>query len=159
MSLTDARIVVAAVCRQIQALGRAEGLPRPVVVAIDEAHLLVPVDDDTACKPVVRELIRVGRHYEVALVVASQFPRDLDRTIGQANTYLVFALDRAQLDALAGVFSDATAEMVARLPKLPVGVCLLSGGYETVRHALFVKVRERRIAAGGAPTPKFLRAK
>jgi hypothetical protein len=36
------------------------------------------------------------------------------------------------------------------MPKLPQGVCVLTGAFETVRHATVVRVRERRTTHGGA---------
>lgn len=53
--------------------------------------------------------------------------------------------------ALQGVRSDATPDMLNKLPKSPVGTCILSGTYETVKHAVLVKIRvlETKESDGG----------
>ena len=36
------------------------------------------------------------------------------------------------------------------MPKLPRGVCVVTGAFETIRHAAVVRVRQRRTTHGGA---------
>src|SRR6266702_2298768 len=148
-TLTDLRMITAAVARELQALRRAKRI-LPFVFSVDEAHLVLPTEEDTACKQVLREMIRIGRHYGIAVMLVSQSPLDIDRKIiRQCNTNFIFALDREQLDALKGVFSDATDDMIDRLPKMAKGTCLLTGSLETVRHAAPIKIRERLTTHGG----------
>ncbi len=148
-TLTDLRMITAAVARELQALRRAKRI-LPFVFSVDAAHLVLPTEEDTACKQVLREMIRIGRHYGIAVMLVSQSPLDIDRKIiRQCNTNFIFALDKEQLDALKGVFSDATDQMIDRLPKMAKGTCLLSGSLETVRHATPIKIRERRTTHGG----------
>jgi hypothetical protein len=56
---------------------------------------------------------------------------------------MVFALEPDQLDAIRGVKADASEEMLRALPKMPRGTCVLSGTYESVKHAIPVRIRER----------------
>ena len=55
------------------------------------------------------------------------------------------------------VKSDATSDMIDRLPKSPVGTCILSGTYETVKHAIPLKIREMETqdADSGQAPPIF----
>ena len=97
----------------------------------------------------------MGRHHGIAMVLMTQSPVDIDkRTIRQCNTRLVFALEPDQLDAIRGVRSDASEEMLRALPKMPQGTCLLSGTYESVKHAIPVKIRKRKHSdSEGGKTP------
>jgi hypothetical protein len=48
------------------------------------------------------------------------------------------------------VFSDASDSLVQELPKLPQGVCIVTGAFETIRHAAVVETRRRLTTHGGA---------
>ena len=135
------QLILAATLRELQSLRKEKKL-LPYTFMVDEAHLFVPDDEDTACKQIIREGVRIGRHYGISFVLITQSPIDIDKkAIRQCNTRLLFAIEQDQLAALQGVKSDATPEMLNKLPKSPVGTCILSGTYETVKHAVLVRIR------------------
>ena len=149
--------VATALLRELQDLRIREFIP-PYVAVIDEAHLFVPEGEGSPCKQIIREGVRMGRHHGIAMVLMTQSPVDIDkRTIRQCNTRLVFALEQDQLEAIRGVRSDASDEMLRTLPKMPQGTCLLSGTYESVKHTIPVKIRKRETpnSEGGATPPIF----
>jgi len=151
LSLTEMRIVVGAVARELLTLRMRRKIP-PLVFSLDEAHLFLPPlrEEDTPSARVVRELIRFGRHYSICMILITQSPLDIDRkTIRQTNTRFIFAIDEEQLGALQGVFADAPEDIIRRLPKMEQGTCLLTGSLETVRHAVSIRVRERYTPHGG----------
>ena len=129
----------------------------PYVMVIDEAHLFVPQNSSSPCKQIIREGVRIGRHHGICLVLMTQSPVDIDKsTIRQCNTRLVFALEADQLEAIRGVKADATEEMLRALPKMPQGTCLMSGTYESVKHAIPVKIRKRNTPdSEGGSAPKI----
>lgn len=136
------QLILAATMRELQRLRSSNSIP-PYVLFIDEAHLFVPDGEQSACKQIIRENVRMGRHNGICLVLITQSPIDIDKkVIRQCNTRLLFSLEPDQLSALQGVRSDATTDMIDRLPKSPVGTCLVSGTYETVKHALPLAIRE-----------------
>lgn len=151
------QLVVAATLRELQYLRKQEVFP-PYLIVLDEAHLLVPERDNTACKQVIRENVRIGRHYGICMLLITQSPVDIDKkTIRQCNTRFIFALEPDQLEAIRGVKADATEDMIQRLPKMPVGTCILSGTYETIKHAVPIKIKsERKTPEGGASPDIFL---
>jgi DNA helicase HerA-like ATPase len=69
------------------------------------------------------------------------------------QTRLIFALEKDQLRAIQGVTADLDERLLAKLPKLPRGVCAVSGSSEIVRHGFLMKIRERETPVGGS-TPK-----
>jgi hypothetical protein len=146
--------VATAVLRELQNYRLLGHIP-PYVAVIDEAHLFVPEGQGSACKQIIAEGVRIGRHHGICMVLLTQSPVDIDKSvIRQCNTRLVFALEPDQLDAIKGVKADATEEMLRALPKMPRGVCLLSGTYESVKHTIPVDIRDRRTPnSEGGKTP------
>ena len=147
------QLIVGATLRELTTRRINDQIP-PYVIVLDEAHLLVPEGEDSPCKQVIRENVRIGRHYGICVVLITQSPVDIDKkTIRQCNTRFIFALEPDQLDSLRGVKADATDEMLDRLPKMPVGTCLLSGTYETIKHAIPIHIRSDRKTEVGGMTP------
>jgi DNA helicase HerA-like ATPase len=146
----ELRLITASIARDLQSLARQRRIPF-TVLSIDEFHLVAPSDDSAVTTQVLREIARVGRHYKLGLILTTQSPADVDRSIlKRMLTRFLHAIEPDQLDALKGVFSDASQDLIRTLPKLPQGVCVLTGAFETVRHATVVKVRERHTTHGGA---------
>ena len=153
---TQLQLIVAATLRELQTLRKNNSQIPPYVLVLDEAHLLVPEGEGSACKQVIREGVRIGRHFGICMILITQSPVDIDKkTIRQCNTRLIFALEPDQLDAIRGVRADATDDMLKRLPKMPVGTCLLSGTYETVKHAIPIRIRSDRKTRVGGATPNI----
>lgn len=154
--LGDLRIITAAVARDLQDLAREKKIPF-TVLSIDEFHLVAPNDDRLVSTQVLREIARIGRHYRLGLVLTTQSPADVDRSVlKRMLTRFVHTIEPDQLDALRGVFADAPTEMIHALPKLPRGTCVLTGVAETVRHATVVDVRERVTRHGGDTPDVFV---
>jgi DNA helicase HerA-like ATPase len=148
--VTDLRIIVAAVARDLQDLARERKIPF-TVFSIDEFHLVAPNEDKLVSTQVLREIARIGRHYRLGLILTTQSPADVDRSVlKRMLTRFVHTIEADQLDSLRGVFSDAPPEMIRSLPKLPRGTCVLTGVSETIRHATVLDVRKRVTSHGGA---------
>jgi hypothetical protein len=148
--LSELRLIAASIARDLQSLARQRRIPF-TVLSIDEFHLVAPADDSAVTTQVLREIARVGRHYKLGLILTTQSPSDVDRSIlKRLLTRFLHSIEPDQLDALKGVFSDASHDLIRTLPKLPQGVCVLTGAFETVRHATVVRVRERCTTHGGA---------
>jgi hypothetical protein len=149
MPQSELRLITASVARDLQNLARNRLIPF-VVLSIDEFHLVAPNNDQVVTTQVLREIARIGRHYKLGLILTTQSPSDVDRSIlKRLLTRFLHAIEPDQLDALRGVFSDASADLVRSLPKLPQGVCVVTGAFETVRHATVVQIRQRRTTHGG----------
>jgi len=135
------QLILASTLRELNELRKKKKI-NPYVIFIDEAHLFVPQDESSPCKQIIRESVRIGRHHGICMVLITQSPIDIDKkAIRQCNTRLLFAIEPDQLQSIQGVKADATQEMIDRLPKAPVGTCILTGTYETIKHAIPVKIR------------------
>ena len=151
--VSDLRLITAAVARDLQRVLRTGELPF-VVLSIDEFHLVAPQGESIVTTQVLRELARMGRHLRIGLVLTTQSPGDVDRPIlKRLMTRFLHAIEPDQLDALRGVFSDASEDLVKAMPKMPIGRCVLTGSFETVKHAAVIDVRRRKTTHGGGSPP------
>ena len=155
---TELHIIVGAIARELLMLRqrRPPEIP-PVVVGVDEAHMFLPYGEDVPSSPILREVIRFGRHYGISLILVTPSPMDIDRRVVRTtNTRFIFAIEPDQLEALRGVFADAPEDLIRRLPKFEVGTCLLTGSRETIRHAIPLRIRSKRRTTHGGETPNFV---
>ena len=121
---------------------------------MDEAHLFLPSGDSTASSQVLAELIRMGRHFGVGIIISSQSPADIDRRITKiTNTRFIFAIEPSELSSISGLLGDVPPELMKNLPKLRVGTCLLVGSRETVKHSIVIEVGQRRTVDSGVTPP------
>lgn len=168
LTVEQTRLIAAAAARTLQRHGRAMAQRSLAIDAteeekrwfatlyIDEAHTVAPAAENVVSTQVLYELARMGRHVRTGLILASQSPSDLDRSIlKRLQTRFVFALERDQLQAIGGISADLGDELLASLPKLPRGVCAVTGSSELIRHGFVMKVRERKTPVGGATPPVF----
>ena len=160
ISLRQTQLIAAAAARELQRIGREmarkaedgdqEAAKWFALYFVDEAHAVVPNDEHVVSTQVHFELARMGRHVRTGLVLSSQSPRDLNESVlKRLQTRFVFALEKDQLRSVQGVSADFDEKVVHQLPKLPRGVCAVSGSSELIRHGFLLKVRERKTPVGG----------
>lgn len=106
----------------------------PVCVFCDEAHLYLPTREDAdavqkAALGAFERIAKEGRKYGFSLVVVSQRPADVSRTIlSQCNNFLALRLtNEADQAVVRRLMPDALAGMVDVLPLLDTGEALLLG--------------------------------
>jgi uncharacterized protein len=106
----------------------------PVCFVCDEAHLYLPVHEDSdalerRALQVFERIAKEGRKYGVGLMVVSQRPADVSRTIlSQCNNFVVMRLtnDRDQ-GVVRRLMPDALAALVDVMPLLDRGEALVLG--------------------------------
>jgi hypothetical protein len=106
----------------------------PLSLVCDEAHLYMPPAErsdmmHTAALRAFEAIAKEGRKYGVALVVVSQRPADVSRTIlSQCNNFIVMRLtndhDRAMVEQL---LADTLSGITGVLPVLDVGEAIVIG--------------------------------
>jgi hypothetical protein len=106
----------------------------PFVFVCDEAHLYLPVreDADAVEKQALYSFERIakeGRKYGVSLLVVSQRPSDVSRTIlSQCNNFLILRLTNDQdQNVVRRLMPDSLAGVLDCLPLLDIGEALLLG--------------------------------
>lgn len=106
----------------------------PFVFVCDEAHLYLPVREeaDAVEKQALYSFERIakeGRKYGVSLLVVSQRPSDVSRTIlSQCNNFLILRLTNDQdQNVVRRLMPDSMAGVLDGLPLLDTGEALLLG--------------------------------
>jgi len=106
----------------------------PFALVCDEAHIYLPVKNeaDSVEKQALATFERIakeGRKYGVSLVVVSQRPSDVSRTIlSQCNNFLVLRLTNgADQNVVRKLMPDSMAGLTDMLPLLDTGEALLLG--------------------------------
>jgi DNA helicase HerA-like ATPase len=170
LSLRQTQLIAAAAARVLQSYGRemtraanekgdVDASKWFSVFFVDEAHTVAPNDQSVVSTQVIYELARMGRHVRTGLVLSSQSPSDLDSSVlKRLQTRFVFALEKDQLRAISGVSADLNPRILDQLPKLPRGVCAVSGSSDIINHGFLLQVRERRTPVGGS-TPKVFESR
>lgn len=106
----------------------------PVCLVCDEAHLYLPLrsDADASAKRALDTFERIakeGRKYGFALLVVSQRPSDVSRTIlSQCNNFIALRLTNEQdQSAVRSLMPDSMAGIVDVLPLLDIGEAMVIG--------------------------------
>ena len=106
----------------------------PFVFVCDEAHLYLPVREDAGAVEkqalyCFERIAKEGRKYGVSLLVVSQRPSDVSRTIlSQCNNFLVLRLTNDQdQNVVRRLIPDSLAGVLDGLPLLDTGEALLLG--------------------------------
>lgn len=112
----------------------SSGARTPVTLLCDEAHLYLPVRDDADA--VQRQALwsferiaKEGRKYGFSLLVVSQRPSDVSRTIlSQCNNFLALRLtNESDQNVIKRLMPDSLVGLTAMLPLLDIGEALLLG--------------------------------
>lgn len=110
------------------------GKRTPITLLCDEAHLYLPVRDDAdaiqkQALGTFERIAKEGRKYGVSLLVVSQRPSDVSRTIlSQCNNFLALRLtNEADQAVIRRLMPDSLAGMTSILPLLDTGEALLLG--------------------------------
>ena len=106
----------------------------PVTLLCDEAHLYLPVRDDADAVQrqalgTFERIAKEGRKYGFSLLVVSQRPSDISRTIlSQCNNFLALRLtNESDQGVITRLMPDSLAGLTSILPLLDVGEALLLG--------------------------------
>lgn len=106
----------------------------PITLLCDEAHLYLPVKDDadTVQRQALWSFERIakeGRKYGFSLLVVSQRPSDVSRTIlSQCNNFLALRLTNdSDQNVIKRLMPDSLVGLTAMLPLLDTGEALLLG--------------------------------
>lgn len=138
LSLRQTQLIAAAGARELQRIGRemarkAEAGDKKAdkwfaLYFVDEAHAVVPDDESVVSTQVHFELARMGRHVRTGLMLSSQSPQDLNVSVlKRLQMRFIFALEKDQLRSIQGVLADLDEKIIHQLPKLPCGICAVSG--------------------------------
>ena len=133
----------------LQRLGEYGGMEArgslPIVLVLEEAHNFVSesnTEDSSVSRTVFEKIAREGRKYGLSLVVASQRPSELSKTVlSQCNSFIVHRLQNPEdiryfRDVVPGIYKA----IFDQLPALAPQTALVLG--ECVPAPMLVKIRD-----------------
>ena len=106
-----------------------KGYPVPVLVVVEEAHVLIPRNRSTLTKNVAARVAREGRKFGVGLALVSQRPKNIDEdALSQTNNKIILKLvepnDKRYVQNASETLSE---ELMDMLSDLNVGEAILLG--------------------------------
>lgn len=135
--------------QQVSGISRGE---YPVVLVLEEAQNYIResrrTEEDSISKLVFERIAREGRKYGLGLVVASQRPSELSKTVlSQCNSFIVHRLQNPEdLRYFREIVPGIYGQMLDQLPALAPRSALVLG--ECVQAPALVEIRE------ASPVPK-----
>ena len=118
----------------------------PVALILEEAQNYIPEVDKNGKKSITKKVFekiaREGRKFGVSLIVSSQRPSELSKTIlSQCNTFIVHKLQNPEDQRyIRQIVSSANEELLNQLPILPQQHAIIMG--EAVRTPSQVKIND-----------------
>ena len=105
----------------------------PVVIALEEAQNYIPEinrkDRESISKKVFERIAREGRKYGLSLLVSSQRPSELSKTVlSQCNSFIVHRIQNPDDQVyVRKLVSSANSEILGQLPTLPQQHVIIMG--------------------------------
>ncbi len=129
------------------------GYPVPVLVVIEEAHILIPRNRSTLTKDVVARIAREGRKFGIGLCLVSQRPKNIDdNALSQTNNKIILKLvepgDQRYVQSASETLSD---ELLSLLPSLNTGEAVVLGLMSPL--PALVKIDEAKWKPSGRDLP------
>lgn len=121
------------------------GNRHPIALLCDEAHLYIPerINQDAASELGLKNFERIakeGRKYGVSLVVISQRPSEVNRTVlSQCNNFISLRLSNAEdQNVIKKLLPDNLIGLTDILPVLDIGEALVVGDASLLPTRIFI---------------------
>lgn len=120
----------------------------PVVIALEEAQNYIPEvnrkDRESISKKVFERIAREGRKYGLSLVVSSQRPSELSKTVlSQCNSFIVHRIQNPDDQTyIRKLVSSANSEILNQLPTLPQQHVIVMG--DCVRTPIVARMNDAK---------------
>lgn len=105
----------------------------PTVIALEEAQNYIPEtnrkDRESISKKVFERIAREGRKYGLSLLISSQRPSELSKTVlSQCNSFIVHRIQNPDDQVyIRKLVSSANSEILSQLPTLPQQHVIIMG--------------------------------
>ena len=126
------------------------GYPVPVVVVIEEAHVLIPANGQTLTKYWASRLAREGRKFGVGLVIVSQRPRNVDpNVLSQTNNKIILRIVEPQdIRYVQDASEELSEDLAGILPSLNPGEAIVIGSMAKLPAVIKVNYCEWKKSGG-----------
>ena len=129
----------------------------PIAFFCDEAHLYIPADTDSGFEAqglhTFQRVAKEGRKYGISLIVISQRPADVNKTVlSQCNNFIAMRLSNPDdQNVIRRLFPDSLGNFANLLPILDVGEGLIVG--DACLLPSRVKINEPKIKPNSSTIP------
>lgn len=112
----------------------------PIVIVLEEAQNYIAENKDSVAKIVFERIAREGRKYGISLIVCSQRPSELSKTVlSQCNSFIIHRLQNPEDQKyIRGLVSSANADILNQLPIIPQQHAIITG--DCVRTPIQVRI-------------------
>jgi hypothetical protein len=112
----------------------------PIVIVLEEAQNYISEKKESVAKTVFERIAREGRKYGISLVVCSQRPSELSKTVlSQCNSFIIHRLQNPEDQKyVKGLVSSANSDMLDQLPIIPQQHAIITG--DCVRTPIQVRI-------------------
>ncbi|MGC9107560.1 MAG: ATP-binding protein, partial [Infirmifilum sp.] len=118
---------------------------KPILVAIDEAHLYVPSGKRTLSRDIIKDVLRYGRHVGVALMLITQLPSSMDEeAVEMPAVKIIFATSYDQLRGIRFALSDLPDDILESIGKMERGKAIITGTRDQIRYSVLVGIASER---------------
>lgn len=123
---------------------KGEGYGTPVFLVLEEAHILVPKDEDTNTKRVFSQVAREGRKFGVGICLVSQRPKNIDEnSLSQTNNKIILRLIEPEDQRYVQKTSEQLSnELLGLLTSLDTGEAVVLGDFTIL--PTIVKIDEHK---------------
>ncbi|AFH42785.1 ATP-binding protein [Fervidicoccus fontis] len=113
---------------------RREGYPSPILIIVEEAHILVPKDEETLTKDIIGKIAREGRKFGVGICLVSQRPKNIDEnSLSQTNNRIILKIiEPNDLQYIQRATEQMSSELLELLPGLRTGEAVLLGEFTKI---------------------------
>jgi len=101
----------------------------PIVIVLEEAQNYISENSESVAKKVFERIAREGRKYGISLIVCSQRPSELSKTVlSQCNSFIIHRLQNPDDQKyVKGLVSSANADILDQLPIIPQQHAIITG--------------------------------
>ncbi|GBE16213.1 AAA-like domain protein [bacterium BMS3Abin15] len=112
----------------------------PIVIVLEEAQNYIAENKESVAKIVFERIAREGRKYGISLIVCSQRPSELSKTVlSQCNSFIIHRLQNPEDQKyIRSLVSSANADILNQLPIIPQQHAIITG--DCVRTPIQVKI-------------------
>ena len=112
----------------------------PIVIVLEEAQNYISEKSESVAKAVFERIAREGRKYGISLVVCSQRPSELSKTVlSQCNSFIIHRLQNPDDQKyIRGLISSANEDILDQLPVIPQQHAIVTG--DCVRTPIQVRI-------------------
>ena len=127
----------------------------PIVIVLEEAQNYIAEDKYSIAKVVFERIAREGRKYGISLIVSSQRPSELSKTVlSQCNSFIIHRLQNPDDQKyVRGLISRANADLLEQLPIIPQQHAIITG--DCVRTPIQVRIDDV-FPRPNSNNPKFI---